>query len=66
LPLCKDEKKLGKRSLSEFLSQGDFYGGYGNLGFHYQDKKILSEMEFDLLEDFKGRQSQITQLSGEE
>jgi len=47
----KQEVRQGKRNLSGFLAQGDFFSGGGKIGYHYQDKNLLSEVEFDVWED---------------
>jgi hypothetical protein len=46
-PHSKRECRLGKRNLSEFLAQGDFFSGDGKLGYYYQDRHFLSEVEFE-------------------
>jgi hypothetical protein len=46
--LSKDEVRQGKRKLGEFLAQGDFFSGGGKIGYYYQDKNLLCEVEFDV------------------
>jgi len=46
-PYSKREVRQGKRHLSEFLAQGDFFSGGGKLGYYYQDRNFLSEVEFE-------------------
>lgn len=46
-PFGKKELRQGNRKLCEFLQQGDFQSGFGKIGFYYQEKNFLSEVEFD-------------------
>ena len=46
-PYSGRELAQGKRNLSEFLAQGDFFSGGGKLGYYYQDRNFLSEVEFE-------------------
>jgi len=46
-PHSKRECRQGKRLLSEFLAQGDFFSAGGKLGYYYQDRNFLSEVEFE-------------------
>lgn len=45
-PYSRREAKQGKRAVSELLAQGDFFGGSGKLGYYYQDRNFLCEVEF--------------------
>ena len=43
----RQELRQGRRTLSEFLAQGDFFSGGGKLGYYYQDRNFLAEVEFE-------------------
>lgn len=46
-PISRSEARHGKRNLSEHLAQGDFFSGSGKLGYYYQDRDFLCELEFE-------------------
>lgn len=46
-PLNRKEARDSKRTLSEFLQQGDFFSGAGKLGFYFQERDVVAELRME-------------------